>query len=190
MVVFMFGRAGSVREDTMEQLNLRCYGDSVLRQTAEPVEAFDDELRAFAEAMIATMRRENGIGLAAPQVGAGRRVIVALRMNDVDDIDAPAVALVNPKVISRSKETWSFEEGCLSIPGISAPVIRSREVEVEYEDLEGNTQRIRDDGIFGRILLHEIDHLDGVLFIDYLSSANKSLIKPRLKKISQSQYLF
>jgi len=174
----------------MERWILKFYGDLVLRQDAEPVNTFDEELREFAEAMIETMRRENGIGLAAPQVGVSRRVIVAVRMCDVDDVDAPAVALINPKVVFKSSETWSFEEGCLSIPGISASVIRSRDVEVEYQDLDGNTRHIRDDDMFGRILLHEIDHLNGVLFIDYLSSANKSLIKPKLKKISQSQYLF
>jgi len=111
-------------------------------------------------------------------------------MEDGDDVEVPAEVLVNPKVVFASKETWLYEEGCLCIPGVSASVIRPREVEVEYQDLEGNVRRVRSDKFFARILLHEIDHLNGVLFIDYLSSAQKSLIKPKLKQISQSLHLF
>ncbi|UCG51109.1 MAG: peptide deformylase [Candidatus Latescibacterota bacterium] len=174
----------------MKELKLRYYGDPVLREVCDPIDTFDDELREFAESMIETMRREQGIGLAAPQVGVTSRIIVALQMKDTDDVDAPALALINPRVVSKSSETWVFEEGCLSIPGVSAPVVRSREVEIEYEDLDGETKRITDDFIFGRILLHEIDHLDGVLFVDYLSSAQRSLVKSRLKKISHAKHLF
>ncbi len=174
----------------METLQLRYIGDDVLRKIAEPVDTFDDELCKFAEAMIETMRRERGIGLAAPQVGRSIRVIVALRMEGDDDADASAEVLVNPKVVHRSRETSSFEEGCLCIPGVSASVIRPVEVEVEYQDLQGRPQRVRTDTFFARILLHEIDHLNGVLFIDYLSTAQKSLIKPKLKEISESKHLF
>ena len=174
----------------MEQLNMQYYGDPVLREVCEPVDTFDDELREFAESMIEMMREEQGIGLAAPQVGSKTRVIVALQMEDVDDIDADALILVNPRVVSKSRETWTFDEGCLSIPGISAPVIRPKEVEVEYQNLGGEKKTLTDDFIFGRILLHEIDHLNGVLFVDYLSSAQKSLIKSRLKKLSGSKHLF
>ena len=174
----------------MKPLELRFYGDTILRETAEPVVTFDDELREFAEAMIVTMRNERGIGLAAPQVGKSIQVIVALRMADGDDVEVPAEVLVNPKIVYASKETWSYEEGCLCIPGVSAAVIRPREVEVEYQDVTGGVQRVRSDKFFGRILQHEIDHLNGVLFIDYLSSAQKSLIKPTLKQISGSQHLF
>ncbi|MEJ2719923.1 MAG: peptide deformylase [bacterium] len=174
----------------MRKLDMQYYGDPILREVCEPVDTFDEELREFAESMIETMREEQGIGLAAPQVGSGIRVIVALQMTDVDDIEAPALVLVNPRVISKSRETWTFDEGCLSIPGVSAPVIRSKEVEVEYQDLDGKTKTVKDDYMFGRILLHEIDHLNGVLFVDYLSSAQKSLIKSRLKKLSESKHLF
>ena len=171
-------------------MQLKYYGDEILRRVAEPVRVFDEELREFARAMVETMRRERGIGLAAPQVGRSIRVIVALRMEDGEDTDVPAEVLVNPKVVSKSRETSSFEEGCLCIPGVSAAVIRPVEVEVEYQDLEGRAQRVRSDKFFARILLHEIDHLNGVLFIDYLSSAQKSLIKPKLKEISKSKHLF
>ena len=169
----------------MKQLSLRFYGDPVLREKGKPIDVFDDELREFADAMIETMRRDRGIGLAAPQVGESVRLIVALEMDDADDDDAPAVVLVNPKVVEKSKETWSFEEGCLSIPGITASVMRSQEVEIEYQDLDGNKQTIRNNKLLGRILQHEIDHINGVLFIDYLSIAQKSILKNKLKQISQ-----
>jgi len=173
----------------MKSLDLRFYGDSILRQAAEPVVKFDDELREFGEAMVVTMRHERGVGLAAPQVGRSIQVISALRMEDGEDVNVAADVLVNPKVIFASKETWSYEEGCLCMPGVSAAVIRPREVEVEYQDVTGEVRRVRSDKFFGRILQHEIDHLKGVLFIDYLSSAQKSLIKPKLRQISDTQHL-
>ena len=174
----------------MKRLEMKYYGDTILRKVAEPVTVFDDKLRALAEGMIETMLLERGVGLAAPQVGESVRLIVALRMEDSDDSHAPAEALVNPKVVFSSKETWSYEEGCLCIPGVSGQVIRPKEVEVEYQDLDGKPRRVRSDRFFSRIVQHEIDHLNGVLFIDYLSSAQKSLIKPKLKEISESKHLF
>jgi peptide deformylase len=174
----------------MKRLEMRYFGDTILRKVSEPVTVFDEKLRALAEGMIETMLLERGVGLAAPQVGESIRLIVALRMEESDDSDAPAEVLVNPKVVSASRETWSYEEGCLCIPGVSGNVIRPKEVEVEYQDLEGKLLRVRSDSFFGRILQHEIDHLNGVLFIDYLSSAQKSVIKPKLKEISESKHLF
>jgi peptide deformylase len=166
------------------ELTLRYYGDSVLRARAVPVETFDDELREFATAMAETMRRERGIGLAAPQVGERKRVIVAMQMTSTDDDFAEPIALVNPKVLERSQETWVFEEGCLSLPGIVGDIMRSETISVRYDDVEGNEHTVTAKGMFARILLHEIDHLDGRLFIDYLSPAKKSLLKPRLKEIA------
>ncbi len=166
---------------------VRYYGDPALRDVSSPVEDFDSELRELAEAMIETMQAENGIGLAAPQVGVSKRLIVALQMKGSDDQDAPPLVLVNPEVINTSKETWTYEEGCLSLPGISAPVVRPLEAEVRYQDLAGEFHTISVSDLFGRILLHEIDHLDGRLFIDYLSSAQKSLIKSNLKNLDQKR---
>jgi peptide deformylase len=171
-------------------MELRYFGDTILRKVAEPVVEFGGELQELAEAMVETMRRERGIGLAAPQVGEGTRLIVALRMEDGDDDQAPVEVLVNPKIVHSSKETSSVEEGCLSIPGVSAQVMRPVEVEVEYQDIDGNARRLRTNKFFGRILQHEIDHLNGVLFIDYLSSAQKSLIRSKLKEINESRHLF
>jgi peptide deformylase len=169
------------------QLQLRFYGDPILRKVCDPVTVFDADLRAFAEAMIETMFREQGIGLAGPQVGVRKRVIVALRMRDPEDAEAQPVALVNPKVTSRSRETWIFEEGCLSLPEIRGEVMRVERATVHYQDLEGKAQEIEAEGMFARILLHEIDHLDGRLFIDYLSAARKSLLKPKLREIASRE---
>ena len=163
---------------------LRVVGDPILREIARPVEIFDRELKDFAETMIRAMREENGIGLAAPQIGVGRRLIVAAHMQDFDDYDSPELVLVNPEVVRVSQETWSYDEGCLSVPGISASVVRPEEVEVNYQDLDGTPRSIAGTQLFGRILLHEIDHLDGKLFIDYLSTAQRSLIKSKLKNIA------
>lgn len=167
----------------MEPLKLRIYPDPVLREHSEKVDTFDDELRELAEAMIDAMRREAGIGLAAPQVGYGKRLIIALQMKDPDDNHAEPLVLVNPRVLSASSELWSYEEGCLSIPGINASILRPVTVEIEYQDLDGKKHRISEEGMFARILQHEIDHINGKLFIDYLSSAQKSLVKSQLKKL-------
>jgi peptide deformylase len=166
------------------KLELRYYGDPILREHCVPVEQFDQQLAEQAEAMVETMFRERGIGLAAPQVGMTKRLIIALQMKDSDDVDADPIALVNPKVLERSRSTWEFEEGCLSIPGVVGKVVRSEGAVIEYQDVEGNAHTIKAGGMFARILLHEIDHLDGRLFVDYLSSAQKSLIKPDLKRIA------
>jgi peptide deformylase len=169
----------------MQNLKLRIYPDPVLRKPGEPIEAFDDELREFADGMVELMHAERGIGLAAPQAGVSTRLIVALQMDDPDDTRAEPLVLVNPRILEASGEIWSYEEGCLSIPGINAAVRRPFHVEVEYQDLEGNVLRVMADGMFSRILQHEIDHLDGRLFIDYLSSAQKSLIKSKLRELSE-----
>lgn len=166
------------------ELKLRFYGDPILRQVASAVQGFDDKLRLEGEAMIETMYRERGVGLAAPQVGMGKRLIVALQMKDPEDVDAEPLIIVNPEVIRRSASTWEYEEGCLSVPGVVGKVTRPQEVTVRYHDTSGVETTVSAVGWFARILMHEIDHLDGRLFIDYFSEAQKSLVKPRLKNIA------
>lgn len=169
------------------ELTLRFYGDPMLRRRMPDVEAFGPALRAEAEAMIETMERESGVGLAAPQVGLGKRLLVALRMTSPDDSDAPPVVMANPEILSRSHETWIFEEGCLSIPGIRGDVTRPDRIEVRYRDVDGGQHTLAAEGMFARVLQHEIDHLDGRLFIDYLSAGEKTLLKPKLRKIAERQ---
>jgi peptide deformylase len=169
------------------ELTLRFYGDPILRRQMPAVEVYDDRLREFAEAMVETMHRESGVGLAAPQVGVERRVLVALQMDSPDDDDAKPIVMVNPEITARSHDTWVFEEGCLSIPGIRGDVTRPETVTVRYRDVDGREHTIEATGMFGRVVQHEIDHLDGKLFIDYLSFGQKTLLKPRLKKLAERQ---
>jgi peptide deformylase len=164
---------------------LRYYGDPILRRRAAEVREFGAPLRDEAEAMIDAMRRESGVGLAAPQVGLDKRLLVALKMRDADDNEADPVAMVNPEIVDRSRQTWVMEEGCLSIPGIRGEVTRAERVTVRYRDLDGQAGTVEAGGMFARILQHEIDHLDGKLFIDYLSAAEKALLKPRLRKLAE-----
>jgi peptide deformylase len=166
-------------------LKLRYYGDPILRRRALDVRAFDASLRKLADDMLEAMEREEGVGLAAPQVGLEVRLLVALNMREPGDEDAEPVVLLNPDITERSRETWVYEEGCLSIPGIRGDVTRPVRIRVNYQDLDGKAHTLEAEGMFARILQHEIDHLDGKLFIDYLSPADKTLIKPRLRNISK-----
>ncbi|HEX7518660.1 MAG TPA: peptide deformylase [Candidatus Deferrimicrobium sp.] len=142
------------------------YPDPFLARKAIPVAVVDDRIRALIRDMFETMYAAEGVGLAAPQVGAGKRVIV-LDVSPVDETIAPVV-VVNPEIVWRNGSATGVE-GCLSVPGVQGEVYRAETVEVRGMDEQGNPLRIRAAGIFSRALQHEIDHLDGVLFIDRLS---------------------
>jgi len=144
------------------------YPDPFLARKAAPVAAVDDRIRALVRDMFETMYAAEGVGLAAPQVGVGKRVIV-IDVSPVDETIAP-VAVVNPEIVLR-KGSATAVEGCLSVPGIQGDVVRAETVEVRGMDEQGKPLRIRADGILSRALQHEIDHLDGILFIDRLSSS-------------------
>jgi len=163
---------------------MRYYGDPILRERARDVTVFDARLRELAADMVETMEHENGVGLAAPQIGESVQLLVALRLADPDDETTDVVVLVNPEILSRSQDTWVHEEGCLSIPGVRGNVTRPSNITVRYRDLDGNEHVVEAENMFARILQHEIDHLNGKLFIDYLSPAAKVLIKPRLKRLA------
>ncbi|HET6348178.1 MAG TPA: peptide deformylase [Candidatus Krumholzibacteria bacterium] len=166
-------------------LKLRYYGDPILRRRATEVRAFDDALRTVADEMLEAMTREEGVGLAAPQVGLDMRVLVALAMREPGDEDAEPIVVINPEITERSHETWVYEEGCLSIPGIRGDVTRPERIVMRYRDVNGDEKTLEAIGMFARILQHEVDHLDGKLFIDYLSTAEKMLLKPKLRKIAR-----
>lgn len=153
---------------------------AILRAKARPVRPGDDDLvRALVPQMLATMYAAPGIGLAAPQIGQGLRLAVV----DLQPDDKPApLHLINPEIIGLSKETSLREEGCLSLPGQYADVTRPAQVKVRYLDLEGTRREIEADGLLAACLQHEIDHLDGVLFVDYLSALKRNMIMRRLAK--------
>ncbi|MEO7085289.1 MAG: peptide deformylase [Gemmatimonadaceae bacterium] len=146
----------------MSILDIRVLGDPVLRLDTKPVEDITDELKALAEDMFETMELAKGIGLAAPQIGRTERMAVV-------DVDGARYVLINPEVVHSESKTAKAEEGCLSIPDIYGDVERPAKVRVQATDLEGKTFEIEASDLLARCLQHEIDHLHGKLFIDYLS---------------------
>ena len=160
----------------MAVLKIRKYGDPALRRrAAEIVEVTPDLHRTIAD-MVETMYDEAGIGLAAPQVGVSLRLMVVGH----DERREPR-ALINPVIAGRGGE-MTAEEGCLSIPGVFAQITRAEWVDVEAKDVEGQPVKIHGKGLLARVLQHEIDHLDGVLFIDRLDPVTRDRIKRRIKK--------
>jgi len=163
----------------MALLNIEMLGSEVLRQKAVEVETFDDELKRLVEDMFETMYDAEGVGLAAPQIGVSRRVIVI----DVHDEAHPPFALINPRLVEESAAREKGEEGCLSIPGISGPVDRAARVTVEGLDAEGNPVRVSGGELLARALQHEIDHLNGVLFIDHLSPLQRAMVLKKYRRL-------
>ncbi len=160
----------------MAVLKVRKYGDPVLRRRATPVREITPEIRRMIGDMVETMYDEVGIGLAAPQVGISLRLMVVGHDNGRE-----ARAVVNPVIAEQGGEVTA-EEGCLSLPGIFAPVTRAEWVRLEGQDLEGNPVSIKARGLTARVFQHEMDHLDGVLFIDRLDPMTRDRIKRRIKK--------
>jgi peptide deformylase len=161
--------------------------DSVLRKQARPVERVDDELRRLMDDMLATMYDAPGIGLAAPQIGVSRRLIV---MDPAKD-DAPKspVIMINPEILERSDEMRLHEEGCLSIPDFTAEIERPAITRVAYIDPEGKQQEAELEGIWSTLVQHEIDHLNGVLFIDYLSRLKRDMVARKFTKQKRAEAL-
>ena len=146
----------------MTVLEIRKFGDPVLRSPALPVTEFDDRLRALAADMHETMAAAPGVGLAAPQVGVPRRLFTF-------DSGEESSSYVNPEIVFRGEETQEGEEGCLSVPGVYFPVVRAMVVRVRALQLDGSAVEREAEGFLARIFQHEIDHLDGVLFVDRLT---------------------
>ncbi len=160
----------------MSRLEIKKYGHPVLRIKCEEVEKINDEIKELAKEMLKTMHQEKGIGLAAPQVGDKRRIIVL-------DIGQSPLSLVNPKIVEKSKKTSSDYEGCLSLPGVNLKIKRAKEVEVTGFLLERNQPvRIKAEGLLARDFQHEIDHLNGILIIDRVSPFKKLRVIRKLKK--------
>ena len=153
-------------------------GDPVLREEASEVDDFDEELRVLVRDMYETMYDAEGIGLAAPQIGVSKRVIVIdLRLPDQP---SERLAVVNPRVVWSSKD--KAPEGCLSIPGMEEVVQRPYAVEIEGFDPKGNPMTIEAEELFARALQHEIDHLDGILFFDRVSALKRRMLMKKWKK--------
>ncbi len=160
--------------------------DPRLKKVCAPVDDLSDELRRLAEDMLETMYDAPGIGLAAPQVGVLSRLIVMDCVKDEDEPPRP-VAMFNPEVIAASDETNTHEEGCLSIPEEYAEVTRPKEVEIRWIDPEGRERRETFGGLWATCVQHEIDHLNGRLFIDYLGPMKRQLITRRMQKLKREK---
>jgi peptide deformylase len=166
-------------------LELYRYGAPVLRKKAAPVENFDDELARLAVLMIETMRREDGVGLAAPQVGVSIRLVVI----DTGNGETEPYVLANPELIYASEEKIKEDEGCLSLPGITLSVTRAARVSVRAQNEKGEFYTIEDaDGLLAKALQHEIDHLNGILSIDHVTPVQRALLGGKLKKISKERH--
>jgi peptide deformylase len=157
---------------------LHLLGSPLLRQKAAPVVRVDDAVRALVDDLFETMRAAHGVGLAANQVGVARRVAVV----DVGEDDPPPLVLINPAIVERGDEVETAEEGCLSIPEIFGDVERPASIVIEALDRDGRSYRATATGYKARAIQHEIDHLDGILFLDHLSAVKRGLLLAKWKK--------
>lgn len=170
----------------MKKFEIITVPDPVLRQVAHPVESINDSIRAQMDAMLETMYAAPGIGLAANQVGMLNRVIVVDLSRRSEDADAPGpYCMANPEIIWQSEEKSLMEEGCLSIPQQYAEVERPARVRVRYVGRDGQLDEVEADGLFSHCLQHEIDHLNGVLFVDYLSSLRRNMMIRKVEKMKR-----
>lgn len=164
----------------MAKLSIIVAPDPRLKQSAEPVARVDRDVRRLMEGMLEAMHGANGIGLAAPQVGELKRVIVA----DISQPDEPAnpLFMANPEVTWHSDDLLAGEEGCLSLPEHFADVMRPRSVRVRYRDHDDIVREMEAEGLLAKCVQHEIDHLEGVLFVDHLSALKRGIILRKLTK--------
>jgi peptide deformylase len=158
---------------------IRIIGDPVLSRKADPVERVDEDVVRLARDMVETLHAAPGIGLAAPQVGVGRRVII-VDLSVGEDKDALHI-VINPEIVATEGESVC-EEGCLSVPDIREKVLRPYRVVVRGLDLEGRPVEIEGEDLLARAFCHEIDHLDGILFVEKLSPLKRALVRKKLKK--------
>ena len=168
------------------------YGDSILRKRAKEVEKGTVDVKTLIQDMFESMYAAHGIGLAAPQIGKSVRIFVVDGTSlddedDAEDMTAFKQAFINPVIVEESGEKWEFEEGCLRIPNIRENISRQDTVRIRYQDEEGNEKDETYDGMKARIIQHEYDHLDGKMFIDYLTPLKKRMLKGKLTDISKGE---
>ncbi|MCF6336980.1 MAG: peptide deformylase [Gammaproteobacteria bacterium] len=164
----------------MSILTILQFPDPKLRQKAAPVVSVDDSIRTLVDDMFETMYSAPGIGLAAVQVNVLKRVIVI----DISEDKSQPKCFINPEIVEHSGNE-KMDEGCLSVPGIYEPVSRAKEITVRYLDRDGNTQELTVDDLLAVCVQHEIDHLDGKLFVDYLSEMKRKRIRKKMEKMRQ-----
>lgn len=172
-------------------LPIRAIGDPVLKRPAKEIEQDSDELQLLIDDMFETMYNAHGIGLAAPQIGKSIRIFVVDTGVAMDEAEEGEVgfkdAIINPEILENGEEEDDFEEGCLSIPNIREDVSRPLEIEVRYLDRHFKEHKRKMDGLLARVFQHELDHLDGVLFTDYLPPLKKRFIKSKIDRIKKGK---
>ena len=173
----------------MSVLPIVTYDDDVLRQEAQPVEENSEELQILIEDMFDTMYNSDGVGLAAPQIGKLLRIFVADAdaMYEDQGPKCGPMAMINPEITSQSDQEVGMDEGCLSIPGVNATVTRPEKIIVNYRDKNFEKQQLEIDGWWARVIQHETDHLDGILFLDHLSMFKRKLLSSKLKEIAEGR---
>lgn len=167
----------------MAILPIRHYPDPVLKQTCEPIGEITEEIRTLAKDMAETMYAAPGVGLAAPQVGISRNLIV---LDCAPKGESELIVAINPEIIGGEGESFE-EEGCLSVPGFYSRIERSARVKVRYLDLEGQSVEREADGLLAIAFQHEIDHLHGILFVDHLSPLKKGMFRKKYQKIQRQK---
>jgi len=167
------------------------YGMPVLRKKSKEIEPDFEDLHQLIDDMFETMYHADGVGLAAPQIGKSLRLIV-IDASEIEDENDPSLkdfkmVLINPRILEEEGERWEFNEGCLSLPNIREEVYRKPNIVVEYYDRDFNLHEEEFDGVKARIIQHEYDHLEGILFIDKVAPIRKRLLQSKLKAISKGQ---
>ena len=168
-------------------MKIRIYGDPVLRQVSEDVTEFDEELQKVTTEMVAAMIDNEGVGLAAPQVGILERFLVIGLPVEGDEDKRRIFVIINPEILEHSEESVIGEEGCLSLPDITEDVSRYNSIKVRFQDIFGEFHEIATEGYFARVIQHETDHLEGVLLVDRISPLKRSLLRGKLKRLREQQ---
>ena len=181
-------------------LPIIAYGHPVLKRKAEVINKDYPKLKELIENMFETMYNASGVGIAAPQIGLSIRLFIvdtnpfaeddSLCDNDRNQLKSFKKIFINPVIIDEKGDEWSFEEGCLSIPNIREGVLRQKQITIQYHDENFNKHTDSFDGLLARVIQHEYDHIEGVLFTDKLSSFKKQLLKKKLLKISSGKLSF
>lgn len=175
------------------KLNLTYYGNPILRKKTKPVKEITDEIRTLVHDMVDTMRENNGIGIAAPQVNRSESIFITevpIKLPDSPEGEeqwqqGPLLVFINPKILSYSEEKWNRDEGCLSIPGLRGDVIRPVTIVVQAMDLDGNLFKEEFSWLDARAIMHENDHINGVLFIDRMNQKDRNAIENKLHEIKR-----
>lgn len=167
---------------------IRAYGDPVLRVKCEEITEFGEDFQKLVQDMYATMDASDGVGLAAPQIGKPIRLfMIDSTLFDKEKKDGIRTAFVNPTIVDEAGEEWAFEEGCLSIPDVREDVSRKPTVTLKYQTITGEKKEETFDGMTARVIQHEYDHIEGVLFTDHISPFKRQLLKSKLAKISSGK---